>query len=158
TVKRSDVVRLLDKIKRDNGGRMADVVLMLLRRTFHWHERRTDDWRSPISRGLGADYYDPKANRGERVLSDDEIRRVWSATADGSTFSQIVRFLLLTGARRNEVAGMSWREIDGDLWTLPASRSKTKADVARPLSKAALAIIEAQPHVADCPWVFSTTF
>src|SRR5262249_339632 len=68
-------------------------------------------------------------------------------------FAALVRFLLLTGARRAEAAGMTWNEIDGENWTLPARRNKTNLDLVRPLSTAALAVIEGQRR--DCPFVFS---
>ena len=51
---------------------------------------------------------------------------------------------------------MQWPEIDVDnVWTLPAARSKTKTDVRRPLSKHALAILNAQPRIDGAP-IFST--
>jgi len=52
----------------------------------------------------------------------------------------------LTAARRNEVAGMTWREVDeSGVWTLPMARSKTKSGVVRPLSAMTLRIINEQP-------------
>jgi integrase len=156
-VKRKQVVGLLDKIAKENGGRMADVVLMILRRTFHWFERRTDDWRSPIPRGLSGDYYKADEHVGDRTLNDAELRRLWAATESPAPFDALVRFLLLTGARRNEAAGIRRAEVVDGVWTLPASRSKTGKPVERPLSKAALAIIDAMPQIDGCPWVFSTT-
>jgi integrase len=68
-----------------------------------------------------------------------------------------VRVLLLSGARRNEIAGTRWAEIDDNgLWRLPASRSKTKTEIIRPLSKAALALIEQMPQIDGCPFVFAS--
>jgi integrase len=61
--------------------------------------------------------------------------------------------LLLTGARRAEAARMTWDEIDGENWVLPARRNKTNLDLIRPLCLAALAVIEGQR--SDCPFVFS---
>ena len=64
--------------------------------------------------------YDAKVNQGTRVLTDDELRAIWKATEGRQPFHALVRFLLLTGARRNEATGLSWGEkLDGD-WTLPA--------------------------------------
>jgi len=111
-----------------------------LRRIFHWHETRTDDFRSPIIRGMGA-RQNTVEHRRSRILDDAEIRKLWAATADGSPFSALVRFLLLTSARRNEAAAMKFDEVVDGIWTLPASRSKTKVEVIRPLSKAAQAIL-----------------
>ena len=54
----------------------------------------------------------------------------------------------MTAARRNEVAGMTWREVDeSGVWTFPMARSKTKSEVVRPLSTMTLRIINEQPQV-----------
>ena len=55
----------------------------------------------------------------------------------------------------NEARLLPWAEITGGVWQLPAARNKTKVDLARPLSKAAQAIIAAQPRIAGGPLVFS---
>ena len=65
----------------------------------------------------------------ERVLTDDELALIWSCTAGGADYDRIVRLLLLTGARREEIAGMGWSELirrdSGSVtWVLPAERSK----------------------------------
>jgi integrase len=155
-VKRSEIVKLLDRIEAKTGARSADMTLAILRRTFNWYALRSDSFNSPIVPGMSR--YVHSEHRGERILNDDEIRKLWEATADGAPFSALVRFLLLTSARRNEAAGLRREEVDPDgVWTLPAVRSKTKKDVTRPLSKAALAILAERPRIADCPWAFSTT-
>jgi integrase len=48
---------------------------------------------------------------------------------------------------------MTWAEIDGGDWILPAARNKTKVELVRPLSRAAVAILNECPR--ECPWVFS---
>jgi integrase len=65
----------------------------------------------------------------DRVLSDGELALIWSCTGRNADHDRIVRLLLLTGARRDEVAGMRWGEIarneDGSVtWSLPAERTK----------------------------------
>jgi integrase len=62
----------------------------------------------------------------ERVLSDEELVAVWGATRGPGVYNAIVRMLILTGQRREEVAGMTWGEIAPDLstWTIPAGRTK----------------------------------
>jgi integrase len=152
-IKRSEIVRLLDGIEDHNGQRMADVALAVLRRIMAWHATRSDDFVPPIVRGMSR--WNAADHRRSRILDDDELRRLWAVTADGQPFSNLVRFLLLTGCRRTEAAAMRWAEITDGIWTLPASRSKTKTEVMRPLSKAAQAVIAAQPHDSD--WVFTTT-
>jgi integrase len=157
SIKRSEIVAMLDKIEDHNGPRAADVALGVLRRILHWHEQRTDEFRSPVIRGMG-NRQDNVEHRRERILDDAELRAVWDATADNTTFSALVRFLLLTSARRDEGAAIKRDEIGADgVWVLPASRSKTKTEIARPLSKAALAILAEQPRIDGCDYVFTST-
>jgi integrase len=129
--------------------------LAVLRRVMNWHALRSDEFRSPIVRGMNRQ--NAKDHRRERILDDDEIRRLWAATADGQPFNALTRFALLTSARRNEIAGMKWDEVDdGGVWTLPISRSKTKVEVIRPLSKAAQAILAELPQIDGCPYPFTS--
>ncbi len=63
----------------------------------------------------------------DRVLSDEEIKALWQAvTAEGWPFASVFKVLLLTGQRREEVAGMRWREVDLDAgtWTIAKERCK----------------------------------
>jgi integrase len=157
-IKRSDLIHMLDRIEDKSGPRMADVTLAVLRRVFTWHALRTDDFSSPIVRGMG-DRRPAKEARRSRILTDDELRAIWTATAaaDNEPFAALVRLLLLTSARRGELAAMRWHEIDAEgVWTLPAIRNKTKIELARPLSKAALAMLDEQPRIVDCDFVFTS--
>ena len=77
----------------------------------------------------------------ERVLSDAEIVKFWSATAvvsEHEQFGQVLRLLLLTGCRLNEVAGMLSGELSDDLgpgtWDIPGTRTKNKRPHMVPLS------------------------
>jgi Arm DNA-binding domain len=51
-IKRSDIVRLLDKIDDESGPSAADHALAILSRVMSWHASRADDFRSPIVRGM----------------------------------------------------------------------------------------------------------
>jgi integrase len=156
SIKRSEIIRLLDKIEDKNGPRMADVALSVLRRIFNWHALRNDDFSSPIVRGMGR--ASAKERERSRILDDAELRAIWTASLadEVQPFGALVRFLLLSAARRSEAAGMRWDEVDAKgLWTLPASRSKTKSEVARPLSKAAQTILDTQPRICDHPFTLN---
>jgi integrase len=152
SLKRSEIVRLMDKIEDASGQRMADVTLAVLRRILNWHATRSDNFVPPFVRGMARQR--AAEHRRSRILDDDELRRLWAATADGQRFSNLIRFLLLTTARRGEAAEMRWDEVTGGIWTLPASRSKTKTELVRPLSRAAQAVLAAQPRITE--WVFTT--
>ena len=83
----------------------------------------------------------------ERLLSDAEARAIWLATEDGGDpYSMIVRLLLLTGARRQEIGLLAWREFDGASIVLPPERVKNGKAHVIPLSPLALSILEAQPR------------
>ena len=148
SIRRSEVVRLLDKIEDQSGAPTADAVLQILRRVFSWWSLRHEDFKTPIIAGMRR--YNVEENIRDRILDDAEIRKIWTATEGGGCYEAFVRFLLLTSARRTEAAAMTWDEVKDGVWTLPASRSKTGVEIVRPLSKAALAIIEAQPKLGPC--------
>jgi integrase len=155
-IKRSEIVKLLDKIEDANGATMSDATLLLLGRIFNWHASRSDDFRSPIIRGMRRTK--PSERVRERVLSDDELRAVWNAASasDDPFFGGMVKLLLLTGARRNEINFMRRSEIDGEgNWLLPAARNKTKVDLKRPLSKAARGVLARLPEIDGGDFVFS---
>ena len=154
-IRRSEIVRLLDKIEEGSGAVMADRTLAIVRRIMNWHASRSDDFRSPIVRGMARTK--PKERARERVLTDEELRTLWSgACQTEGPFGRFVQFLLLTGARRNEAAHLKWSELSGVDWTLPASRNKTKVDLVRPLSQAAQDVLSRVERVKDCDFVFAT--
>jgi len=134
-LRRSEIVGLLDRIADESGAVMADKTLGILRRVLNWHAARSDDFHSPIVRGMSR----AKSSGRDRILSDDELRQIWHAEC--GLFGDYVRFLLLTAARRTEAAEMQWSEIAGTDWLLPATRNKTGLDLLRPLSPAALALL-----------------
>jgi integrase len=78
----------------------------------------------------------------ERVLSDEELKRIWLALGD-NLHGKIVKLLILTGARRTEIGGLAWAEIDFEraLISLAARRTKNGRPHLIPLSPAALAIL-----------------
>ena len=52
--------------------------------------------------------------RRERVLNDDEIAAIWQAAGEiGYPFGHAVQMLILTGARREEIFGLSWNGTRG---------------------------------------------
>lgn len=71
--------------------------------------------------------------------------------------ARALEFTILTAARSGEVRGMAWDEIDltNKLWVVPATRMKAGREHRVPLSDAAVALIEAQPHIGESPLVFT---
>jgi integrase len=152
SIRRSDIVRLLDKIMEKNGPTMSDVVLSHISKIMDDHARRSDHFHSPIVRGMRQTKESERAR--EKILDDHELRAVWAASGEGA-FGAYIRFLLLTAARRNEASRLTWGEINGGtVWTLPASRNKAKKELVRPLSKAAQEALSGMPRGASNDLVF----
>ena len=152
-IRRSDVIRLLDKIEEQNGLAASQNALAVLSVICNWHAVRDDAFMSPIVRGMARRR--PKDHARTRILSDDELRAVWrAAEADIGLFGPQVQFLLLTGSRLREVSNMAWSELQGADWTLPESRNKTKLPLVRPLSAAAQQVLSKLPRKGE--FVFSS--
>ena len=155
SITRTDIVRLLDHIADKSGAPMADHVLAYLRRVMTWHASRSDDFRSPIVRGMARTR--PSQRRRQRVLSDAEIRAVWrAAEASPNAFGCLVQYLLLTATRRTEAAAMRRSEVVGADWIIPQERYKTGLELVIPLSPAAQAVLAAAPKIGNSNLVFTT--
>jgi integrase len=162
---RSKIVEMLDEIEAENGPVMADRTLAHLRKALNWHASRTDDFHSPVVRGMARTK--PKERAGKRVLADDEIRDIFAVLAAGGkgipeAFARLQRLLFYAAVRRDEAADMARKEVaeisrdkfQGLVWTVPGNRMKGKLDHAVPVTDAILAQIEPD---ASGPYIFSTT-
>jgi integrase len=91
----------------------------------------------------------------ERVLTDSELVKIWNASSDGA-YGRIVKLLLLTGQRRDEIAELKWAEIsdEGDTISLPSSRTKNNRQHDIPLSPQARAVVAEVPKVDDRDNIF----
>jgi integrase len=151
---RRDIVHLLDKIEDEKGPDAANSTLAFTRAIFNWHATRDDDFVSPIVKGMARQTNGAR----ERVLSDDELKTVWLAAEKmDPPWGHYVRFLLLTACRRNEAAQMTWSEVKGDLWTIPAERYKSDHDTTLPLSKAAMKVLGELPRISGTDFVFTSS-
>src|SRR5262245_59917909 len=136
-IKRSEIVKLLDRIEFDSTSRY---VLSILTTFFNWYERRADDFRSPIVRGMARGKQEPR----ERVLTDDEIADIWAISeAEGVTprYIAMLRLILLTGQRPGEVRSIEAHEVKDDVWIMPKEKNKLGIKQVVPLSQMAQAII-----------------
>jgi integrase len=85
-------------------------------------------------------------------LTDTELRHVWMAAQKfGGPYGALVKLLILTGQRRDEVARLPWSEIDMQtcVWALPPERTKNNRPHEIPLSEAAIAVLESLPRIGD---------
>jgi integrase len=153
-IRRSEIVRLLDKIEDERGPPMADQSLAVIRRVTSWHASRSDDFRSPIVRGMARTK--PREHARQRILADDELRAVWcAAEASEGVFGPFVQFLLLTAARRTEAAQMARPEVADDVWTIPQERYKTGYELVIPLSRLAARTLAKLPQIGNSDFIFT---
>jgi integrase len=127
----------------------ANRTFAVFRKLCHWAMSRDGGKLIKTSPCDGVEM--PTAERArERVLDDAEIKLAWQAFESiGWPFGPIGKLLLLTGARRDEVASMEWRELDLEetVWRLPKERTKNKRAHEIPLSAAAVDILKGLPRV-----------
>jgi integrase len=123
TVARKDVASALLAIIRQRGSATAGLARGALSGFFTWAMQHGLTEHNPVVGTKKPKAFQPR----DRVLSDDELRRIWHACGDlGGDYGRIVRLLILTGQRRGEVGAMCWDELDTtrDMWTIPATRTK----------------------------------
>lgn len=122
-IKRRDIIVMFDAIEKPYAANHA---LAYASTFFNWCVDRDLIEVNPAS-GIKRTTRNPEKSR-ERVLSNDELKALWQAsfTAAGfpAYYGAIVRLLILTGCRRNEVASMKTDQISGPWWTIPAELSK----------------------------------
>ncbi len=147
-VKRADVHDLLDGIVDRGSPITANRTLAVFRRLSNWAIERGIIAASPCEKIKAPASEETR----DRVLSDDEIRLAWGACERvGWPFGPIGQLLLLTGARRDEIASARWSEIDlaAKTWTIAKERSKNGIAHEIPLSDAAVHILEGLPRIGD---------
>ena len=160
TIRRSDVAQLVRDVQVNNGPVMANRVLAHTRKLFNWAMLQPDLIEvleaSPVVLGMAPNVETER----DRFLSPDEIRWLWTATETiGYPFGPCVRLLLITGQRRDEVASVTWDQLDFEnrLWTLSAQSTKARRRHEVPLSDLALATLETIPRREGSSYLFTTT-
>jgi len=159
TIRRSDIVALLDEIEDDHGAPQADLVLGIIRRAMFWYAARHDSYTPPLIRGMQRGKQRPR----ERILNDDEIRAVWKVAGESGVYGALIRLLLLTGQRLSAVLKMKWTDISPMKW--PSNEPPTwtvrcelreKGNVgAVELPQAVLTVLDKLPRFADNPYVLA---
>ena len=169
-IARRDVIALVEAIldrggdkpapgtrRKAGGPYAARHALSAARKLFNWAVGRDVIAASPCDRIKAAELHGAPAAR-DRVLTDYELRAVWdAASATAYPYGPLVKTLMLSGQRRDEIAAAQWGEIDLDkgLLTIGADRMKAKAGHIVPLTPAVVEIFETLPRFAAGDFVFS---
>lgn len=140
TIKRADVIRIVDGIEARGAPVAANRMLALLRKLFNWAVSKDIIESSPAH---GVERVARERSR-QRVLNDDEIKAIWQAAeAIGGPWGPYFQLLMLTLQRRSEVAWIRRSEVDigAAMWSLPAERTKNGREHNVPLTPVAVALL-----------------
>jgi integrase len=159
---RSDVAGCLNRIRRDSGEVAAARAHSALSGFYVWAMGEGHVESNPV---IGTNKPTEPAAR-DRVLTGAEIAEIWAACQprsetlhprrDNSDYRRIVRLLLLTGCRRDEIGALRWSEVDRTdaAIRLPSERTKNGRPHTVPLSPLALAVLAEVKHQGERDCVF----
>ncbi len=142
-VKRRDIAVRLTEISEQRGPVAAARARVAISGMFAWAVREGIVDANPV---IGTNK-PPEPQSRDRVLTDTELADVWAASQDND-YGRIAKLALLTGARRDEIGGLTWQEFDVDRTelNLPPDRTKNGRPHIIPLSPLALSIVRAVPQ------------
>jgi integrase len=153
-IKRPEIAARLQEIVKEHGKTAASRARSNLSALFNWAMREgLCDQNPTIATNDPAEGIKAR----DRVLADREIAIVWNACGDDD-FGRIVRLLILTGCRREEIGGLQWREIDlgAGIMTIPGERTKNHRTHVLTLPPMAMEILRAAPQREDREFVFGS--
>jgi integrase len=120
SISKKDAVGVIDNAMR-RGPSAAVTAWKVAKAFFAWCEARENDFASP-ARSLRKP---AKEKSRDRVLDDHELKLTWEAAdREGGAAGGLVKVLILSGARRNEITELARDEIKCDAIELPAERTK----------------------------------
>jgi integrase len=152
-ITKKDVIALLDSICDRGAVVKARRVYSALHRFFKWSVSREIIVAHPMN---GLERPGSETSR-EHVLSDAELARVWKGAGKVRVYGDVVRLLVLTGARLNEIAQLRWDEIKDDHILLGNGRTKSGIQHCIQLSAPARKILDAMPRIGDFVFTLSGT-
>jgi integrase len=150
-IERRIVAARLRELKDEHGPSSAGRARTNLSALFHW---AMGEGLCDVNPVIGTN--DPEAGITPRqcVLEDEAIKAIWDACLDDD-FGRIVKLLILTGCRRDEIGALRWDEINlkTGMLLIREGRVKNRHALRLPLPEPALAILRAIPR-GDGPCVF----
>ena len=163
---RRDIVLLLDKIKDRGSPIAANRTLACVKKMFNFGVERDIITTSPC---IAVKAVAPE-NRCDRVLTEDEIRILWSALDQHTNQDNplhiihmseqtklVLKLQLVLAQRKGEVVSAEWSEVDLNTgwWTIPAIKAKNNQTHRVPLSPLAIdLLIEVKKLGGDSLFLF----
>jgi integrase len=133
----------------ERGATAATNAWRSLHAFFDWALRQ---WLIDRNPAIGVERRNPRVR--SRVLTADDIKAVWDATANGVDHDKIVRLLLLSGARASEIGHLRWSEVLPDRIALAPERTKNDRGRSIPLTPTIRTVPESHPRQPGRDYVF----
>lgn len=148
-ISRRDVQKLLDKTSLASGPYAGNRAHSYLRRILNLAVAEELIERNVASLSIRRNQEHPRL----RYLTEAESSRLWQVLQNRKRTHSVIaiQLLMLTGARRSEVLGMRWEELnlENGIWTKSPSRTKQRRIHRVPLSAAAIQLLREHRHT--CP-------
>jgi integrase len=151
-ITRKDVAGRLLAVQKENGTSPAFGFRAHLNALFSWAVEAGLLESNPV---IGSFRPSDTPSR-DRVLSNAELVAIWRSVEGMSDYATVIRLLMLTATRREEVARMAWSEFgdDGSTWTLPAERSKNGRAHTLPITSLMQGVIDDIPRRFGSVYLF----
>lgn len=143
-IDRRTIAGRVSAVASEKGGPTANRMRATLSKFFGWAIQEGLLDSNPV---IGTNQQMERSR--DRVLSNDELKQIWNALEGSTAYSAIVRILMLTGARANEIGALRWSEIVGDKIVLPGARTKNGREHVIPITAAVQAILDECPCTRD---------
>jgi integrase len=150
-ITRKDISKIVLDVSQTSGSASAGGFRGALSSLFVWAMQMGLVESNPV---IGS-FTPPRSVAGDRVLNGEELGAIWNAV-DDDDYGRIVRLLICTACRREEIGRMRWTEFNDDMtaWTLPAARSKNRKAHMLPVTDLMAEVISAVPRVVGVDYLF----
>lgn len=156
TITAEDIGVLVEQVCENNGSGASRALLSAIKTMSRWAAGKG------IMTVSAAQLISPKEAIGEKVvrenpLTSEQLKKIWNAARLlGTPLGQIMRMLILTGCRLNEVAEGKWDEVDfkAKTWTIPKERMKMGKPHTIPLTEIMIEVLRSLKH-GNADFMFS---
>jgi integrase len=152
SIVRKDIAAVINGIRTKHSDNTAKQVRKHLSAFFAWalQQQLADQDANPV-----IDTYEPKSNDPrQRALRPDELKAVWDACESAGEYGKLVRLLILTGCRRDEIGEMRWSWFAPDLSSFTIPKTKNGKPHTVPITPLMRSILDSVPHMVDRDQLF----
>jgi integrase len=155
-ITQNDIAGLLTDLEEERGPVACNRTRTTLSGFFSWYRSEGND----LPRGNPVDDTRVRKEKSDdaeaRILNGDEIKRIWNAAGDDA-YGGVIKLLMLTGCRRDEISDLAYSEITDSTIELPATRVKNRRSHSIPISTAIRSVLDKFPPCPNRPFLFGIT-